>query len=82
MDTATALGKSIIFAIKDPRPADVKELNSFCLVQMSLGEKYFMPLRELRRNLASGKVISDPHAPLEYRWGAQSKPYKARCKTY
>ncbi len=71
-----------LFSPAEPPPAEVKELNKFCLVQMSLGEKYFMPLRDLRRNLASGKIISDPHAPLEYRWGAQTSPYKARCKTY
>ena len=71
-----------LFSPVEPPPAEVKELNRFCLVQMSLGEKYFMPLRELRRNLESGKVISDPNASLEYRWGAQTSPYKARCKTY
>ena len=71
-----------LFSVGQPNPADVKKLNQFCMVQMSLGEKYFIPLRELRQNLAAGKVISDPHAPLEYRWGAQLKPYKARCKTY
>jgi hypothetical protein len=71
-----------LFSPAEPPPAEVKELNKFCLVQMSLGEKYFIPLRELRRNLAAGKVISDPNAPLEYRWGAQTSPYKARCKTY
>jgi len=71
-----------LFSPQQPRPADVKKLNEFCMVQMSLGEKYFIPLRELRQNLAAGKVVSDPNAPLEYRWGAQSKPYKAKCKTY
>jgi len=71
-----------LFSVKEPRPRDVKELNEFCMVQMSLGEKYFMPLRELRKNLLAGRVISDPNAPLEYRWGAQRSPYKARCKTY
>lgn len=71
-----------LFSPTPPKPADVAELNKFCLVQMSLGEKYFIPLRELRQNLAAGRVISDPHAPLEYRWGAQRTPYKPRCKTY
>jgi len=71
-----------LFSVETPRPAEVAELNKFCKVQMSLGEEYFIPLRELRQNLSSGRVISDPHAPLEYRWGAQTKPYKASCKTY
>jgi len=71
-----------LFSLQQPPPAEIKKLNEFCMVQMSLGEKYFIPLRELRQNIAAGKVISDPHAPLEYRWGAQTKPYKPRCKTY
>jgi len=71
-----------LFSVKQPTPAEIKDLNSFCMVQMSLGEKYFIPLRELRQNLAAGKVISDPHAPLEFRWGAQRTPYKPECKTY
>jgi len=71
-----------LFSLRQPPPAEVKKLNEFCMVQMSLGEKYFISLRELRQNIAAGKVISDPHAPLEYRWGAQTKPYRPRCKTY
>ena len=71
-----------LFSVKQPSPAEIKDLNSFCKVQMSLGEEYFIPLRELRQNLSAGKVISDPHAPLEYRWGAQLEPYKPVCKTY
>ncbi len=71
-----------LFSRTQPSPAEIKDLNKFCMVQMTLGEKYFMPLRELRRNLLSGRVISDPNAPLEYRWGAQTKPYKTRCKQY
>ena len=71
-----------LFAVKQPRPSEIKDLNSFCKVQMSLGEEYFIPLRELRQNLSAGKVISDPHAPLEYRWGAQTSPYKPVCKAY
>ena len=71
-----------LFSSTPPKPAETKELNDFCLVQMSLGEKYFMPLRELRQNLLSGRVISDPNAPLEYRWGAQTSPYKPHCKQY
>jgi hypothetical protein len=71
-----------LFSVKQPREAELKDLNSFCKVQMSLGEEYFIPLRELRQNLSAGKVISDPNAPLEYRWGAQTTPYKPICKTY
>ncbi len=71
-----------LFSPTQPKPAETKELNDFCMVQMSLGEKYFMPLRDLRQNLAAGKLVSDPHAPLEYRWGAQTSPFKPKCRQY
>ncbi len=74
----------ILFSKTRPAPKESKELNDFCMVQMSLGEKYYMPLRELRQNLMAGKLVSDPNAPLEYRWGVydDDKPYKSSCKTY
>ncbi len=75
----------ILFSKTRPSPAETKELNDFCMVQMSLGEKYFMPLRELRHNLMAGKLVSNPNAPLEYRWGVydlQKNPYKTSCKSY
>ena len=71
-----------LFSVTEPRPKEVEDLNSFCQVQMSFGSEYYIPLRELRQNLSAGKVISDPHAPLEYRWGAQLSPYKPVCKAY
>lgn len=71
-----------LFSPTQPKPAETKELNDFCMVQMSLGEKYFMPLGTLRQNVMAGRLVSDPNAPLEYRWGVYDKPYKASCKTY
>jgi hypothetical protein len=75
----------ILYSETAPSPAEAKEINDFCMVQMSLGEKYFMPLRELRYNLMSGKLVSNPNAPLEYRWGIydpDKNPYKTSCKSY
>ena len=82
MNTQPQRWARILFSKNRPLPAEAKELNNFCMVQMSLGEKYFMPLYELRQNLMAGKLVSDPNAPLEYRWGVYDKPYKSSCKTY
>ena len=71
-----------VFNKRTPPPAQTKLTNDFCMVQMSLGEKYYISLRELRANIESGRVVSDPHASLEYRWGITDKKYKAQCKTY
>ena len=70
-----------IFRQAPPPPKETKLANDFCMVQMSLGEDYYMPLRELRLNLEAGKVSSDPHAPLQARWGIGDK-YTPSCKTY
>jgi len=71
-----------LFSPTDPTSAQKKQLNEFCMVQMSLGENYHIPLRALRKNLYSGFVSSNPNAPLEYRWGVLPKPFKSSCKTY
>ncbi len=65
-----------------PPPKQTKMLNDFCMVQMSLGENYYISLRELQVNLAANKVIGDPHAPLEHRWGLSDKKYVPKCRTY
>lgn len=71
-----------VFAIDEPPVGELKHLNDFCMVQMTLGEELYMPLRELRKNLEGGHLVSDPHAPLQYRWGVVKTPYKATCPTY
>ncbi|MGB1008808.1 MAG: hypothetical protein ACPGVP_03745 [Thiolinea sp.] len=71
-----------VFAIDEPPVGELKHLNDFCMVQMTLGEELYMPLRELRKNLEGGYLVSDPHAPLQYRWGVVKTPYKATCPTY
>jgi hypothetical protein len=71
-----------VFAIDEPPAGELKHLNDFCMVQMTLGEELYMPLRELRKNLEGGHLVSDPHAPLQYRWGIVKTPYKATCPTY
>lgn len=71
-----------VFAIDEPPAGELKHLNDFCMVQMTLGEELYMSLRELRKNLEGGHLVSDPHAPLQYRWGIEKRPYQASCPTY
>ncbi len=71
-----------IFRKEPPPPRETKLTNDFCMVQLSLGEDYYMPLRELRQNIEAGKIVSDPHAPLQARWGIGSERYVPKCRTY
>jgi hypothetical protein len=80
-----------IFSEKEPQTRDIKELNAFCQVELTLNsikEDIFkkpltMSLRMLRKKSESGALVSDPNAPLNYRWGITTEPkYKAKCPTY
>ncbi|MGB0848468.1 MAG: hypothetical protein ACPGSM_17190 [Thiolinea sp.] len=71
-----------VFAIDEPPGGELKHLNDFCMIQMTLGEELYMSLRELRKNLEGGHLVSDPHAPLQYRWGVVKTTYQSECKTY
>lgn len=71
-----------VFAIDEPPEWEMKHLNKFCMVQLTLGEELYMSLRELRKNQEGGHLVSDPHAPMQYRWGVVKTKYDAQCKTY
>jgi hypothetical protein len=71
-----------VFSNDQPPPQEMKSLNNFCMVQMTLGEEYYMTLRELRQNVDAGSLVSDPHAPLPFRWGVVKEPFNSGCPTY
>lgn len=75
-----------VFSNDQPPPQEMKSLNNFCMVQMTLvddGQRnYYMTLRELRQNVDAGTLVSDPHAPLPYRWGVAKEPYHSGCPSY
>ncbi|WP_020560334.1 hypothetical protein [Thiofilum flexile] len=71
-----------VFSRDKPPKSEMDLLNKFCMVQMTLGEEYYMTLRDLRKNVEDKLLVSDPHAPLEYRWGLVKTPYKPTCPTY
>jgi hypothetical protein len=71
-----------VFSSDQPPQQEMKSLNDFCMVQMTLGEEYYMTLRELRQNVEAGSLVSDPNAPLPFRWGVVKEPYRPECPTY
>ena len=75
-----------VFSNDEPPPQEMKFLNDFCQVQMTLVDdgqpNYYMSLRELRQNVESGSLVSDPHAPLAHRWGIIKQPFVSDCPTY
>ncbi len=75
-----------VFSNDEPPPQEMKFLNDFCQVQMTLVDdgqpNYYMSLRELRQNVEAGSLVSDPHAPLAHRWGIIKQPFVSDCPTY
>ncbi len=45
-------------------------------------DRKYINLRQLWKNIAEGKLSSDPHAPYENRWGLTDKPYVKQCPTF
>ena len=71
-----------LFSKEEPSGTEIKHLNDFCMVQLSLGEKYFMSLRDFRKKVDADLLSKNPHAPLEQRWGIPKEKYIPDCPIY
>lgn len=75
-----------IFSNDQPPASEMKNLNDFCMVQMTLVDEgqpnYYMTLRELRQNVEANTLSANPNAPLPYRWGVIKEPFVSNCPTY
>ncbi len=60
-------------AMSDP------EMLAVCAVTFDYMSGRQMDLRQLREALDAKKVASDPHAPLEHRWGVAQGPWRPTC---
>ena len=58
-----------------------QEVGSFCAVPFDIRGGRNMTLRELYRGLAAGRLVSDPHAPLDYRWGIALDGWTPKCES-
>ena len=58
-----------------------QQVGSFCAVPFDIYGGRNMTLRELYRGLSAGRLVSDPHAPLDYRWGLAREPWVPQCQS-
>ncbi len=58
-----------------------QEIGSFCAVPFDIYGGRNMTLRELYRGLAAGRLVSDPHAPLDHRWGLAREAWTPQCQS-
>lgn len=74
--------KRVVEAIFAPtNTMSEQEVGSFCAVPFDIQGGRNMSLRELYRGLEEGRLVSDPHAPLDQRWGLSSDPWAAQCRS-
>jgi hypothetical protein len=57
------------------------EIGSFCAVPFDIYGGRNMTLRELYRGLEAGRIVSDPHAPLDHRWGLARDGWTPQCSS-
>ena len=65
----------------DEVPAEIERaLDQHCrIATYPQDDRKYINLRQLWKNIAKGKISSDPHAPYENRWGLTDKPYDKQC---
>ena len=81
-DSASFPEKRVIEAIfSDENLMSEQEIGAFCAVPFDIRGGRNMTLRELRRALDAGRVVSDPHAPLPARWGLAREAWTPSCKS-
>ena len=68
-----------IFASDDRMSEDA--VGALCAVPFDIRGGRNMTLRELYRGLEAGRLVSDPHAPLEQRWGLAADDWTPQCKS-
>lgn len=74
--------KPVIEAIFSPANTMTEEqIGSFCAVPFDIRGGRNMTLRELYRGLSAGRLVSDPHAPLEQRWGLAGTGWTPQCRS-
>ena len=74
--------KPIIEAIFDPSDAmSDQEIGSYCAVPFDIRGGRQITLREIWRGLDAGRMVADPHAPLDSRWGLSREPWTPHCKS-
>ncbi len=68
----------------DDVPPDIEQaLDQHCrIAAYPDDDRKYINLRQLWRNIAEGRLSSDPHAPYENRWGLTDKPYVKQCPTF
>ena len=58
-----------------------EEVGAFCAVPFDIRGGRNITLREIYRGLAAERIVSDPHAPLDHRWGLAAGAWTPSCRS-
>lgn len=74
--------KPVIEAIFDPsNTMSEQEIGAYCAVPFDIRGGRQITLREIWRGIEGGRLVADPHAPLDSRWGLSRTPWTPRCES-
>ncbi len=85
MQGADPEGMRILRAIFQPEepPAHLnKRLRRLCSVPTEVPDYPLVDLRDVWLAIWTGKLVSDPNAPLEHRWGIAGEEWEPTCPVY
>jgi hypothetical protein len=74
--------KPVIEALFDPADAmSEQELGSYCAIPFDIRGGRQITLREIWRGIEGGRLVADPHAPLDSRWGLSRTQWNPQCES-
>lgn len=74
--------KPVIEALFDPsNMMSEQELGGYCRVPFDIQGGRDITLREVWRGIEAGQLVSDPHAPIDMRWGLSRQTWKPQCES-
>ena len=71
-----------IFQPEAPPPEIAAQLYNFCPIISDVPNYPVMDLRDVWLAIWTGQLVSDPHAPLAYRWGISETSWEPDCPVY
>jgi len=74
--------KPVIEALfKSENVMSEQELGSYCAVPFDIRGGRQITLREIWRGIDAGRLVADPHAPIDSRWGLSREPWTPHCES-
>ena len=71
-----------VFQPEEPPAAMSQRLRRICSIPSEVPDYPLLDLRDVWLAIWTGKLVSDPNAPLEHRWGIAKEEWEPSCPVY